>query len=231
MERLRVIEETVIEEIVIEETATTGHASPRQVWYLSYGSNVDLGRLAYYLTGGRPPGAARAYRGCRDPRPPERSVPVEVAGAVYFATESPVWGGGRAFYDPDAPGRVLGRAHLVTAGQFSDIAAQEMYGEPGTDLDLAGVVSGGRVVRGEGRYETLVCPGALDGAPVVTFTAHWGVGDVEPNAPSAAYLAFLGRGLLAAGAWDVETVVAYVAACSGVSGRWTEREIRGLVGG
>ncbi|MFJ2651692.1 histone deacetylase [Streptomyces sp. NPDC087420] len=221
MERLRVIEET-----------GGGHASPRQVWYLSYGSNVDLGRLAYYIAGGRPPGAARMYRGCRDPRPPERSVPVEVTGAVYFATESPVWGGGRAFYDPDAPGRVLGRAHLVTAGQFSDIAAQEMYGEPGTDLDLAGVVSGGgRVVRGEGRYETLVCPGALDGTPVVTFTAPWGAGDIEPNAPSAAYIAFLAKGLLATGAWDVDTVVAYVAACSGVSGRWTERELRGLVDG
>ncbi|MET9484196.1 histone deacetylase [Streptomyces sp. NPDC006638] len=223
MERLR----------VIERTGTARHPSPRRVWYLAYGSNMDLGRLAYYLAGGRPPGAARAYRGCRDPRPPERSVPVEVPGAVYFATESSVWGGGRAFYDPDAPGRVLGRAHLVTAGQFSDIAAQEMYGEPGTDLDLAEVVSagGGRVVRGEGRYETLVCPGALDGAPVVTFTAPWGAGDVEPNAPSAAYLAFLGKGLLATGAWDAETVVAYLAACSGVSGRWTERGIRSLVDG
>jgi hypothetical protein len=226
MDRPRVIED------VIEET-WTGDSYPRQVWYLSYGSNMNLDRLAYYITGGRPPGAARVYRGCRDRRPPERSVPVELGGALYFATESPVWNGGRAFYDPDAPGRVLARAHLVTAEQFSDIAVQEMYREPGTaDLDLTDlteVLSRGRAVWGEGRYETFLCPGMLDGVPVLTFTAPWGIEDVELNAPSASYIAFLGRGLLAAGAWEVAAVAAYIAACPGAAGRWNEEEIRSLI--
>jgi hypothetical protein len=191
------------------------------VWYTSYGSNTHAARLACYLTGGAPAGAARTYPGCRDRTPPRRSVPVELDGTVYFATHSPVWGGGRAFYDPDAPGRVLARAHLVTAGQFSDIAAQEMYAEPGTDLDLAEVLSTGRSTLGPGRYETLVRAGALDGLPMLTFTAPWALADVPWTAPSAAYLEHLAAGLREAGRWDAATVARYLAARPGAAGHWT----------
>jgi hypothetical protein len=204
---------------------------PERVWYTSYGSNTHLDRLAAYLRGGRPPGAAREYPGCRDPSPPARSVPVELTGTVYFATWSPVWRGGRAFYDPLAEGRVPARAHLVTAGQFADIAAQEMYRGPGLDLDLADVIGRGRAVLGEGRYETLVCAGRLDGLPVLTFTAPWRVHEVRWVPPSAAYVRFLAAGLLSAGAWDLETVASHVAACPGARGHWSAREITELVAG
>ncbi|MFF9867334.1 histone deacetylase [Streptomyces sp. NPDC013953] len=203
-----------------------------RVWYTSYGSNMHTDRLAYYLVGGCPPGAARTYPGARDPRLPAASRPVELRGALYFATESPVWTGGRAFYDPDAEGRVLARAHLVTAEQFSDIAAQEMYREPGpgTDLDLTEVLREGRSVLGEGRYETLVCAGRLDGRPLLTFTAPWGMHDIAWNAPSADYVRHLAAGLLATGAWDAPTVAAYVSSCPGASGHWTVRRILDLIG-
>lgn len=215
-------------------TERSGGRSPRRVWYVSYGSNTHLERLARYIVGGRPPGGAMAYPGCRDRRMPERSVPVRLDGVMYFATESAVWTGGRAFYDPDAraggpgPSCVLARAHLVTVGQFSDIAAQEMYREPGTDLDLTEVLSEGRAALGAGRYETLVHAGALDGFPLLTFTAPWSVDDVGWNPPSAPYLGHLAAGLLEAGPWDIAAVADYLAACPGASGGWSAREIRDL---
>ncbi|GAA0929752.1 histone deacetylase [Streptomyces thermoalcalitolerans] len=202
---------------------------PEWVWYTSYGSNTDRDRLAFYIRGGRPPGAARAYPGCRDPRMPARSVPVELTGALYFATESPVWGGGRAFYEPRADGRVLARAHLVSAEQFSDIAAQEMYREPGARLDLTDALTHGRAVLGPGRYETLVCAGRMDGLPVLTFTAPWGMNDVRWNPPSAAYVRFLAGGLLSAGAWDADAIASYVAACPGAAGHWSEQAVADLL--
>ncbi|MFG3281931.1 histone deacetylase [Streptomyces sp. NPDC048111] len=192
---------------------------------------MHLDRLAHYIAGGRPAGAARVYPGCRDRRLPVRSVPVELPGALYFATRSPVWRGGRAFYDPEADGRVLARAHLVTVGQFADIAAQEMYRDPGSDLDLSEVLGTGRSVLGEGRYETLVRTGLLDGRPVLTFTAPWRMADVDWTAPSAAYLRHLAAGLLEAGAWDVHAVTAYLAACPGTAGLWTERAVAHLLAG
>jgi len=205
--------------------------SPARVWYTAYGSNTHLERLGCYIRGGRPSGTARTYPGCRDPRMPSRSVAVEVGGALYFATESPVWGGGRAFYDPRADGRVLARAHLVTTGQFSDIAAQEMYREPGAGIDLTEVLTRRTASLGEGRYETLVCAGQVEGLPVLTFTAPWGVRDVRWNPPSAAYVRYLADGLLSAGVWDVEGVASYVAACPGAAGHWSEEAIKGLLSG
>jgi hypothetical protein len=190
---------------------------------------MHLDRLATYIQGGRPPGAAREYPGCRNRAMPTRSIPVELTGAMYFATESPVWGGGRAFYDPHPNGRVLARAHLVTVEQFADIAAQEMYREPGADLDLGDALRLGRAVLGEGRYETLVCAGQVDGLPVLTFTAPWGMNDVQWVPPSSAYVRFLASGLLSAGAWDVEAVASYVAACPGASGHWSEQGIADLL--
>ncbi|MFC9594716.1 histone deacetylase [Streptomyces sp. NPDC056944] len=200
-----------------------------RVWYAAYGSNTHAERLRYYLEGGRPPEAARAFPGCRDPRPPERSVPVVLPGRVYFARDSPVWGGGLAFYDPAPDGTAWGVAHLLTAGQFSDIAAQEMYRAPGDDLDLAEVVATGRGVLGPGRYETLVCPGLLDGLPVLTFTAPWPMPDDDGlRAPSAAYLRHLAAGLGRAGAWAHAEVAAYLAACPGAAGHWTAAAVAGL---
>ncbi|GGU23610.1 histone deacetylase [Streptomyces lavendofoliae] len=204
-----------------------------EVWYTSYGSNTHTDRLAHYIAGGTPPGGARSCPGCRDRRPPAASVPVELEGALYFATESPVWTGGRAFYDPYAEGRVLARAHRITAGQFADIAAQEMYRAPGPDtaLDLTGVLRDGRAVLGGGRYETLVRPGTLDGLPMLTFTAPWRLHDVAWNSPSAGYLRHLAAGLLAAGAWDADTVAAYLASRPGAAGHWTPRAVRDLIVG
>lgn len=187
------------------------------VWYAAYGSNMDLERLNRYLAG------------CRDSRPPARSVAVMLPGTLYFATESQVWTGGRAFFDPDGGGELPARAHLLTAAQFSDIAAQEMYREPGPDLDLTEVLSRGRAETGPGRYETLVCAGLLDGCPVLTFTAPWRVSDVAVKPPAAAYLRHLVAGVVAAHGWSALRAAEYLAGCPGAEGRWTAAEIAALV--
>ncbi len=84
------------------------------VWYVAYGSNLSAERFSCYLQGGQPPGAAFTYPGARDQTPPRASKAVWLPGSVYFATESQVWGGGRALYDPDAPGKAAARSYLIT---------------------------------------------------------------------------------------------------------------------
>ena len=59
------------------------------VWYVSYGSNMCAARFACYIEGGGPPGGSREYPGARDRRLPERTIPVDLPGTVYFAGESP----------------------------------------------------------------------------------------------------------------------------------------------
>jgi hypothetical protein len=198
-----------------------------RVWYAAYGSNMHAERFACYLRGGRPPGGARTYPGCRDPRAPERQVPVVLPGQMYFAWESAVWTGGMAFYDPTAAGTTPGRAYLVTAQQFADVAAQEMHREPGADLDvdlaldldlaLTEVLAQGTAQLGPGRYETLVCPGHLDGLPLLTFTAPWRIEQAPLNPPSPAYLQHLAAGLAETHGWPPDRIAAYLSTRPGAA--------------
>lgn len=203
-----------------EEVEPEARALPRDgdVWYVSYGSNMSAARLTAYLEGGVPPGGRRRNPGARDDSPPRRSVPVDLPGALYFAGHSPQWGGGVAFYDHDATGPrgagpTAARAYLLTAEQFTDVAAQEMYRVPqeGDALEevVIGGIDGGRHHAGPGHYETLVEVGRLDGAPMLLFTAPHGIDHVEHTQPSPGYLTMLAEGLRESRQWDDEEVAAY----------------------
>lgn len=189
---------------------------PTLVWYVSYGSNMAADRLSTYLRGGVPTGGRRANPGARDPSPPRRTEPVDLPGALYFAGESPQWGGGVAFYDHDATDRgpTHARAYLVTTAQFVDVAAQEMYrvpavGDPVEQVLLDGF--DGRLEVGPGRYETLLEVGRLDDVPLLVFTSPHGIDAVEHTRPSPGYLAMLATGLRESRGWDDAAVAAYVA--------------------
>jgi hypothetical protein len=200
------------------------------IWYAAYGSNMHADRFGYYLKGGTPPGSRRTYPGCRDPHEPRRTLPVMMPGGIYFGLESPAWTGGMAMYDPALPDEAAARAYLITRGQFSDLAAQEMYRDPGVDLEVfEDVIAHGRVRLGDGRYETLVYVGELDGRSLITFTAPWGSADIELNPPAAPYLVMLATGLHESHRWNAEQIATYLGKRPGVAGFWTPSDVEDLV--
>ncbi|WP_076263794.1 hypothetical protein [Intrasporangium flavum] len=214
------------------------------VWYAAYGSNLSRDRFTHYLAGGRPPGAARGYTGARDASEPLADVPLTLEGQVYFAWDSPTWGGGIAFYDPDASGvdvvdaspdagaasGVAARAYLVTGEQFSDVASQEMRRPVGRDLPLADLFRESRTaVLGPGRYETLHVVGEVDAVPVVTFTASWEHASVELNPPVDAYLRTIATGLAESHGWDAPEICDYLLSRPGSAPTWTPDALADLV--
>ncbi len=193
-----------------------------QLWYAAYGSNLSSERFGHYLGGGRPTGASRTYAGARDATEPLGDRPLALAGQVYFAGESPTWGGGVAFYDPDARGSAVGRAYLVTGEQFSDVASQEMRRPVGRDLPLTSLFRESRTaVLGPGRYETLHVVGEIDDLPVITFTASWEHREAVLSAPGAAYLRTIAAGLAEAHGWSAGQSCDYLLARPGVSPTWS----------
>ncbi len=194
------------------------------VWYVAYGSNMSAARFRCYLEGGTPVGATRRYPGCRDASAPRESRGVVIPGEVYFALESPTWGGGMAFYDPDGGGHAPARAWLITEQQFADVLSQEMYRDVGDDVDFAAVRPGVRLRLGDGRYETVVHIGDQDGSPMLTFTAAWRAHEVAHTAPSPAYLHLLATGLAEAHGWSEQQAAAHLLrpTCAGGSRRWQQ---------
>lgn len=159
------------------------------------------------------------YPGCREPDDPLDDQPFTMSGRVVFGWNSPTWGGGIAFHDPDADGRVLGRAYLLTVRQFADVLEQEMKREPGADHDLMQVIERRRHDVGRGHYEALHLVGELDNHPVVSFSAP-DITEIEVNAPTAAYLTTIVRGLRQAHRLDEEGIIDYLLSCDGVDLAW-----------
>jgi hypothetical protein len=165
---------------------------------VAYGSNTDAGRLATYLSGGRPPGAARHYPGCRDTSPPSGVAAVTIPHERYFALTSRVWGGGIAFVDPAAAPDVATRAvaHRITLGQLADLAAQENGGDPGLvpfPEDFPGPARCMPVVGATAAYDTFLGLDPVDGEPAVTLTA--GRRRRPDRVPAPAYLDLVVAGL------------------------------------
>ncbi|QBJ98677.1 hypothetical protein ERC79_11810 [Rhodococcus sp. ABRD24] len=163
-----------------------------QVWYVGYGSNMSRARLDCYLRGGRPAGSERTYAGARDPTAPRSRAAIRLSGTVFFAGESFVWGGGRAFYDPDLPGVTAACAYLVTAEQFDDIHAQE-----------------------PSCYDRVLHLGVRDGVPLRTFTSVAGRAAIVTTSPSPAYLAAMAVGLREVHGWGTRRTDAYFRRLSG----------------
>ncbi|MET8628090.1 histone deacetylase [Kitasatospora sp. NPDC004669] len=191
------------------------------VRYTAHGSNLHAARFGCYLYGGRPEGAARARPGRRDRRTPRREAALTLPGGPYFAGRSPTRGCGTAFRDPALSGEVPCRAHPVTVGQFSDVAAQETHRSPGADLDLTRVPATGRDEPGPGRYESLLCAGGPAGHPLLAFTSPTGLSAAEPTAPSAAHPRTPGAGLAQSRARGPRRTAGYLAARPGASGHRT----------
>lgn len=201
---------------------------PVHVWYAGYGSNLARERFLCYVRGGRPTGASRTCPGARDTTLPVDDRALTLPGEMFFAWDSPTWGGGIAFYDATAAGRTLARAYLLTDQQFADVAAQEMHRQPGEDLDLTTVLDQSRHDLGPGRYESLHLVGELEGHPVLTFTTADPLG-LQHNPPTQPYLEMIARGLSDTHGLGVDEITSYLAARPGAELGWDHDSLSAVV--
>ncbi|MPZ60743.1 MAG: hypothetical protein GEU93_05510 [Propionibacteriales bacterium] len=153
-------------------------------WYVAYGSNLSYERVLCYLQGGRPPGARRTYAAVADPSPPRDDRATWLDGALYFALESEVWGGGIAFLDQEAPARTPARGYLISTEQRDAVFAAET------------------------RYGELFSLPAVDGIPACTFGSTERI--APRSAPSPAYLETMARGLTESHGWSAGRAAEYL---------------------
>lgn len=220
MEQQRLVNS--IKTVSMSEPGSESHLYPldeegkiAEVYYASYGSNLNRQRLMNYIEGGRPKGGSRSYQGCEDKSPPQDDIPLKVPHPLHFAMNSSVWKGGVGFVDSSTSAhKSLGRAYLITSDQFKDIVSQESnssFSEPRVNIEQT--IQSGKRESSSKAYGTLVHIGDYNGRPVLTFTNRHSIQDslsesksfysakskksvvFRPNRPSPAYLRMISSGL------------------------------------
>jgi len=182
------------------------------VWYLAYGSNLNLDRLRLYLEGGQ------TEPGARDAALPVADRWIQGSFRLYFALESQRWnGGGVAFVEPSPDHRAWFRAWNLSVEQFEDVFAQENRAPVGSQLpwdEGAALASGDHLDIGDSRYRRLIKLGGEAGAPELTFTSPE---TLAPNAPDASYRKMIVTGLEHNDELDAVGIEAYLERNGGVS--------------
>lgn len=211
-----------LDAIDIEEPGSQAANYPRdengrisEVYYASYGSNMNRNRFMAYIQGGKVEGSSRTYDGCKDRTEPKDDIPVKFDNPIFYAMNSNVWSGGIAFMDHSQEGRALGRAYLISSGQFDDVISQESgHKAKGHHVDLDAAVENRVLEDGDRIYGTLVHVGDYNNRPVMTFTSKFTTedamyGDMHfasrtgkgrgprfvGNSPSDSYMRMIGSGL------------------------------------
>ena len=200
------------------ESRETYSSLPEEFYYMSYGSNLCMDRFMCYVEGGQPEGSSRTYLGCRDRSKPKESLGIVFEGSIYYANYSTQWGGGFLFADFDAPELSLGRIHLVTSEQFTDIVSQECGFEAGgVDVDFEKILAVGGVKNNGILYGHMVHIGTYDHVPIISFTTSFSEYDVSSghasfvlNPPSEGYANVIRKGLVETFGLDDEMVEAYM---------------------
>lgn len=152
------------------------YGSAKNVWYVSYGSNMLKERFDCYIKGGKCRFNGRKYRGCTNKEESKKSVSLTLPYNMYYGNNSGSWHDSAvSFLDVSKPGFAYARAWLVAEDQLDGIHKQE-----GKGFDW---------------YPDLYQLEDIDGIPAYTFTNEF---KRDPKAFSdikACYAGVLAEGL------------------------------------
>lgn len=163
-----------------------------EVWYVSYGSNMNRGRFMKYIEGGT--AGMKTYPGARDKSAPKETIDLTLPYPLKFAGDSSVWTGGVAYLDINRGGSTRAVGYRITMEQFIDVVSQEnkldvpvVIKEHAGNYEIVSELPKGSVIP---LYDKIVNLGDSDGVPMLTFTSSDLDSWVETE-PSAAYINML----------------------------------------
>jgi hypothetical protein len=203
------------------------------LWFAVYGAKVNRDYFLELIRGGKSAFTGQTLAGCRNTQDPIRDYALGINHELYFARQSDVWGGATAqVLAQESRSKTLGRAYLITAEQFTDIACQQNGRKPGdpefvlhykySEANKQSYFNKTDPTRplGQGKqpYGRILKIGERESWPVFTATAEWdGYGDV--NAPARAYLNVIVQGFQQLGRISGQAMVEYFSTKVGLKER------------
>jgi len=144
----------------------------KYIWYLSYGSNLNLKRFYRYIKGGYCEYNNKTYIGCTDKTLPKKNKSKIINYEMYYAKQSRSWdNGGVCFLKLERDNNITtyARMYLIKYNQFLEIKKQE-----------------------GGWYEKEILIGHDEGYPIHTFTNRE---ILDSTIPSQIYIDVIFEGL------------------------------------
>jgi hypothetical protein len=210
------------------------------VWYLSYGSNLLKSRFMCYITGGRPQGSNKDYRGCVcDKTPPKDSRPDEIGFSLYFAhrpdtsnASNTSWNGGLAFIRQNASPEeysTMARRYLITKEQLEGVVAQEngkCDGDAEYSFGLRRLLENRQLSIGHRLYNYLIVIGDDNGVPIITLTTSH---DLILRKPSLEYVTIIALGLRETYGMSPEEACSYLYKKDGIEGLFEQSDLLSII--
>ncbi|XP_059641300.1 histone deacetylase 5-like [Cornus florida] len=203
--------------------------SQTDVWYASFGSNMNKSRFLCYLQGGQVEGMRKPCFGSSDKSSPKESLWKTVPHRLFFGRDhTSAWGpGGVAFLHPES--NINDKAHLclyrITLEQFNDVLLQENVPSydmrsPLFDLTALNSIAKKQYISVEavkrGWYNNVIYMGKENDIPILTMTCtladtkSFETGKLPLHAPNKDYADTLVKGLVGGNQLLEEEAIAYI---------------------
>ena len=209
------------------------------IWYVCYGSNVNVERFYCYIHGGAWKYNNRNHYGSKIKENPIQQSTLEIPFELYFSKSAKSWENkGVAFLKSSKNNTIKTKcvAYLIRKEQFFDILLQENSrnpfdeNEPG---DFSMILQNQEYFLGPKNenlwYGRIINLGEFKGYSAFTFTAKWSDETIEYALPGEKYLKTIIKGIQSNFNITTDEIAGYFAGLAGIKGNLNEHEIKFII--
>ena len=209
------------------------------IWYVGYGSNLNIERFNCYIFGGTPKYTYKEHIGSRVKQEPVQQSVMKIPYELYFSKSAKTWENKAVAFIKSKKNTNVETfciAYLVQKNQFVDIFLQENGINPfDENLNLNFSILFNKMgfmlpPADKNRwYGRIIYLGEHKGIDAVTFTAKWDDNEVTCAAPGSNYLKTIIEGLKNNLELNSYEIVEYLCELCGIKEYFDKTEIETLV--
>jgi hypothetical protein len=209
------------------------------IWYVGYGSNLNLQRFNCYLFGGIPNYSFRNHKGSGIRHAPVKSAAIKIPFELYFSKSAESWENkGVAFLKSLKNNRAetLCAAYLIQKEQFIDVLLQENGKDPKQEnisINFNELKNAGEYFlppENENQwYGRILYLGEKDGYGLLTFTAKWDDAEIQCTQPGENYLKTIIEGIKTNFELSTDEIINYLFRLCGIHNKLSLSELERLI--
>ena len=209
------------------------------IWYVSYGSNINIERFYCYIFGGIPKYTNKNHIGSKIKENPVQQSGLKIPYELYFSKSADVWENKAVAFIRSIKNNsieTLCNAYLIHKKQFVDILLQENNRNPFNEnifLDFTSIIENEEYFLPPDKeniyYGRIIYLGEFKNYKAFTFTAKWDDNDIEYAMPGNNYLKTIIEGIKKIYNISSTELTKYLINLGGINGYMDTKTIENLI--